>query len=90
MTSTGRYAILPTAETLSDTVPPELRFSRCSSRTVVTDPAQFRELMGEPPPACVAKTIAMMDSISLRGNRLPMPVEALHEIIKQDEAERLY
>ena len=30
-------------------------------RDVVTDPAQFRELMGEPPPPCVAKTIAIMD-----------------------------
>ena len=28
---------------------------------VITDPAQFRELMGEPPPACVAKTIAVLD-----------------------------
>ena len=29
-------------------------------KDVVTDPAQFRELMGEPPPPCVAKTIAIM------------------------------
>ena len=28
---------------------------------VVTDPAQFREVMGEPPRACVAKTIATLD-----------------------------
>ena len=30
-------------------------------KDVVTDPIRFRELMGEPPPPCVAKTIAMMD-----------------------------
>src|SRR5215208_1378087 len=30
-------------------------------REVITDAAQFRELMGEPPPACVAKTIASPD-----------------------------
>jgi uncharacterized protein len=30
-------------------------------KDVITDPAQFRELMGEPPPACVAKTIAVLD-----------------------------
>ena len=30
-------------------------------KDVITDPAQFRELMGEPPPPCVAKTIAIMD-----------------------------
>jgi hypothetical protein len=30
-------------------------------KDVVTDRAQFRELMGEPPPPCVAKTIAIMD-----------------------------
>ena len=30
-------------------------------KDVVTDPAQFRELMGEPPPPCVAKTITIMD-----------------------------
>ena len=28
---------------------------------VVTDAAQFRRLMGEPPPPCVAKTIAVLD-----------------------------
>jgi PPOX class probable FMN-dependent enzyme len=28
---------------------------------VITDAAQFRELMGEPPPPCVAKTIASLD-----------------------------
>jgi PPOX class probable FMN-dependent enzyme len=28
---------------------------------VVTDPAHFRELMGEPPPPCVAKTISIVD-----------------------------
>ena len=28
---------------------------------VITDPAQFRGLMGEPPPACVAKTLATLD-----------------------------
>ena len=28
---------------------------------VITDPAQFRALMGEPPPPCVAKTIASLD-----------------------------
>jgi PPOX class probable FMN-dependent enzyme len=28
---------------------------------VISDPAQFRELMGQPPPPCVAKTIAMLD-----------------------------
>ena len=74
-------------------------------KDVVTDPAQFRELMGEPPPPCVAKTIAIMDrhcrafiarspfvliaSASAQA-ALPMPVEALQEIIKQDETERLY
>ena len=30
-------------------------------KDVVTDPAQFRDLMGEPPPPCVAKTIAIAD-----------------------------
>jgi PPOX class probable FMN-dependent enzyme len=30
-------------------------------REVITDAAQFRELMGEPPPPCVAKTIASLD-----------------------------
>ena len=28
---------------------------------VITDPAQFRALMGEPPPPCVAKTLATLD-----------------------------
>ncbi len=28
---------------------------------VITDSAQFRELMGEPPPACVAKAMSIMD-----------------------------
>ncbi|MEO8028480.1 MAG: pyridoxamine 5'-phosphate oxidase family protein [Bryobacteraceae bacterium] len=28
---------------------------------VITDPVQFRELIGEPPPPCVAKTIAVLD-----------------------------
>jgi len=30
-------------------------------KDVVSDPAQFRALMGEPPPPCVAKTIAALD-----------------------------
>ena len=30
-------------------------------KDVVTDPVQFRELMGEPPPPCVAKTLASLD-----------------------------
>ena len=30
-------------------------------KDVVTDPAEFRTLMGEPPPPCVAKTIAIAD-----------------------------
>lgn len=30
-------------------------------KDVITDPAQFREVMGEPPPPCVAKTIAIVD-----------------------------
>jgi uncharacterized protein len=30
-------------------------------RDVITDRAQFREVMGEPPPACVAKTISVLD-----------------------------
>jgi PPOX class probable FMN-dependent enzyme len=30
-------------------------------KDVIIDPVQFRELMGEPPPACVAKTIAILD-----------------------------
>jgi predicted pyridoxine 5'-phosphate oxidase superfamily flavin-nucleotide-binding protein len=30
-------------------------------KVVITDPAQFRELMGKPPPPCVAKTIAILD-----------------------------
>ena len=30
-------------------------------KDVITDHAQFRELMGEPPPPCVAKTIASLD-----------------------------
>jgi PPOX class probable FMN-dependent enzyme len=30
-------------------------------KEVITDPAQFRALMGEPPPACVAKTVAVLD-----------------------------
>jgi PPOX class probable FMN-dependent enzyme len=30
-------------------------------KDVVTDPDQFRALMGEPPPPCVAKTIATLD-----------------------------
>jgi hypothetical protein len=30
-------------------------------KDVVTNPSQFRELMGEPPPPCVAKTIAIVD-----------------------------
>ena len=30
-------------------------------KDVLTDPAEFRELMGEPPPPCVAKTMAIAD-----------------------------
>jgi PPOX class probable FMN-dependent enzyme len=30
-------------------------------KDVVTNPVQFRELMGEPPPPCVAKTLASLD-----------------------------
>jgi PPOX class probable FMN-dependent enzyme len=30
-------------------------------QNVVTDPVAFRELIGEPPPSCVAKTIAVLD-----------------------------
>jgi hypothetical protein len=30
-------------------------------KDVITDAAQFRELMGESPPPCVAKTIASLD-----------------------------
>jgi len=30
-------------------------------KDVVADPAQFRALMGDPPPPCVAKTIAVLD-----------------------------
>jgi hypothetical protein len=30
-------------------------------KDIITDPAQFRQLMGEPPPPCVAKTIARLD-----------------------------
>jgi len=30
-------------------------------KDVVADPAQFRALMGEPPPPCVAKTIVVLD-----------------------------
>src|SRR5258708_2644646 len=30
-------------------------------KDVITDPAQFRKLMREPPPPCVAKTIDLMD-----------------------------
>lgn len=30
-------------------------------KDIITDPAQLRELMGEPPPPCVAKTIAQLD-----------------------------
>ena len=30
-------------------------------KDVITDPAQLREVMGNPPPACVAKTIAVLD-----------------------------
>jgi uncharacterized protein len=30
-------------------------------KDIVTDPARFRGLMGEPPPPCVAKTIAIAD-----------------------------
>jgi uncharacterized protein len=164
---------------LSVTDLPEIEVLAMQFKDVVTDPAQFREVMGEPPPPCVAKTIAIVDrhcrafiarspfvliaSASARGqmdispkgdapgfvrvlddktlavpdrpgNRradtftnvlenprvgliffvpgksetlrvnglpslaqtmvdaaaLPMPVEALEEIIKQDESERLY
>src|SRR3954469_2074899 len=31
-------------------------------KDVITDPAQFRNLMGEPPPPCVAKTIRRLDA----------------------------
>ena len=51
---------------------------------VITDPAQFRELMGEPPPPCVAKTLATLD----RPAALPMPVDALGG--NHDRIERLY
>ena len=30
-------------------------------KDIITDPTQFRQLMGEPPPPCVAKTIARLD-----------------------------
>ncbi len=30
-------------------------------KDVVTDPAEFRELMGTPPPPCVAKTLSLLD-----------------------------
>ena len=30
-------------------------------RDVITDPAEFRKLMGDPPPPCVAKTIVSLD-----------------------------
>jgi PPOX class probable FMN-dependent enzyme len=30
-------------------------------KDVITEPGQFRELMGEPPPPCVAKTIPILD-----------------------------
>jgi PPOX class probable FMN-dependent enzyme len=30
-------------------------------KDIITDPAQFRELIGEPPPPCVAKTITRLD-----------------------------
>ena len=30
-------------------------------KDIVTDPSQFRALMGEPPPPCVAKTMAIAD-----------------------------
>ncbi len=30
-------------------------------KDIITGPAQFRQLMGEPPPPCVAKTIARLD-----------------------------
>jgi PPOX class probable FMN-dependent enzyme len=30
-------------------------------KNVITDPAQFRDLIGEPPPPCVAKTITRLD-----------------------------
>src|SRR5205807_6518534 len=30
-------------------------------KDVITDPAQFRDLIGEPPPPCVAKTITRLD-----------------------------
>ena len=30
-------------------------------KDVIADPAQLREVMGNPPPACVAKTIAVLD-----------------------------
>ncbi len=31
-------------------------------KDVITDQARFREVMGEPPPACLAKTIAALDN----------------------------
>jgi hypothetical protein len=42
-------------------VPADLRVSPMEFKDVLTDPGQFRELMGEPPPPCVAKTMAMAD-----------------------------
>lgn len=30
-------------------------------KDIITDPAEFRQLMGEPPPPCVAKTIVRLD-----------------------------
>ena len=30
-------------------------------KDVITEPGRLRELMGEPPPPCVAKTIAILD-----------------------------
>jgi predicted pyridoxine 5'-phosphate oxidase superfamily flavin-nucleotide-binding protein len=46
---------------LSVTDLPEIEVLAMQFKDVITDPAQFREVMGEPPPPCVAKTIAIVD-----------------------------
>jgi hypothetical protein len=57
----SRSAIIAATETLSVYRSARIEVPAMQFKDVVTDPTQFRELMGEPPPPCVAKTIATID-----------------------------
>jgi predicted pyridoxine 5'-phosphate oxidase superfamily flavin-nucleotide-binding protein len=57
----SRSAIIAATETLSVYRSARIEVPAMQFKDVVTDPTQFRELMGEPPPPCVAKTLATID-----------------------------